>query len=113
MTIRRDATLRDAKSGLADPEHFISQAFGVMHRIAKDHGDVRLRLGVTGTGQFPNYRIEDANSGEAVAALNGANHEPWPEGEKFDGVGTWSESTMSKQEVEELLGEIRNFSRKR
>lgn len=112
MKLPSDATLRDLKSMLSDPDAFVSRAFGVLHRVAKDHGDVAMRLGITGTGQFPNYRIEEATSGRPIIALNGANHEPWPEGEKFDGTGTWSEATMSKAEVEGLLGEIRGFSRK-
>jgi hypothetical protein len=112
MSLSKSETLRTLKPRLADPETFVSRAFGVVHRYARSHGDVRLRLGITGTGQFPNYRIEDAESGEHLGAFNGANHEPWPEGENIQGVGTWSKATMSRGEVEELLGEVRNFTRK-
>ncbi len=111
MKLATDATLRDLLSRLADPDAFVSRTFGVMHKAAKTYGDVRMRLGITGTGQYPNYRIEDAD-GQPLMAINGANHEPWPEGETFDGAGTWSQASMTKQEVESLLGEIRNFARR-
>lgn len=53
-----------------------------------------------------------AIGGEPIMAFNGANHKSWPESETFAGAGTWSEATMSKHDVEKLLGKIRNFSRK-
>lgn len=112
MKLPKDATLRDLRPMLADPDAFVSRAYGVIHRAAKENGEVALRLGVMGTGQYPNYRIEHSESGEPITAYNGANHEPWPDGEKFDGAATWSDNTMTKSEVETLLGEIRNFTRK-
>lgn len=112
MGLPKDSTLRTVMPMLADPDAFVSRAFGVMHRQTREHGHVAMRLGITGTGQFPNYRIEDAATGRAIVAIDGANHEPWPEGERFDAIGTWSEATMSREDVEALLGEIRNFKRK-
>ncbi|MEG3153464.1 hypothetical protein [Sphingomonas sp. RB1R13] len=112
MGVPKDSTLRTVMPLLADRDAFVSRAFGVMHRQTRDHGHVAMRLGITGTGQFPNYRIEDAATGRAIVAIDGANHEPWPDGERFDATGTWSDSTMSKSDVESLLGEIRNFTRK-
>lgn len=79
MELPPDATLRDLKSMLADPDAFISRACGVIHRLRR-HGDVQMRLGVTGTGRFPNYRIEEAGSGKPIMAIDGANHEAWPDG---------------------------------
>jgi hypothetical protein len=110
MKIPKDATLREVRSMLDNPDVLVSRAFGVIHQLAKSHGEVRCRLGITGTGKFPNYRIE-APSGHPIMAINGTNHEPWPDGEAFDGATTWSEATMSKLEIEILLGEIRNFKR--
>jgi hypothetical protein len=112
MKLPADATLRSLKPLLSDPDAYVSRAFGVMHRISKDHGDIQMRLGVTGTGQFPNYRIEEASTGNPIVPIDGVTHQEWPDHEKFDGVGTWSTATMSKSEVETLLGEIRNFTRK-
>ena len=111
MKLSKGATLREIRPMLADPEHFVSKAFGVIHKASKTDSSVRLRLGITGTGQYPNYRLEDA-TGKPTVAIDGANHEPWPEGEKFDGSDTWSDATMTRHEVESLLGEIRNFERK-
>lgn len=115
MTLKlpADATLRDLKLSASERESFVRRAFGVIHQAAKDDPNVVLRLGVTGTGQAPNYRLEKGEAGTLIMAINGANHQPWNEGDKFDGSCTWSEATMSKADVEGLLGEIRNFSRKR
>lgn len=111
MKLSKNATLRDVRALLANPEDFVRKAFGVIRTAWKEDNGVTLRLGITGTGQFPNYRIE-SSGGIPILALDGANHQPWPDGEQFDGVGTWSSTTMSKNEVEELLGEIRNFPKK-
>jgi hypothetical protein len=78
--------------------------------VAKEQGEISLRLGVTGTGQIPNYRIENAE-GIPILAVDGATHEEWPEHIGFGGSSTWSQATMSRQEVEDLLGELRGFSR--
>lgn len=111
MNLPKNATLRDLLSTLDHPDAFISKAFGVINHATKEHGVVVMRLGITGTGKAPNYRIESAN-GEPIRAFNGANHEPWPDGESFTGRDTWSDETMSKADVEALLGEIRNFKRR-
>ncbi len=111
-TLPDDATLRDLLATLDNKDAFVSQVFGVAHHASKEHGDIVIRLGVTGTGKVPNYRIEDATSGMPIIAINGANHQPWPEGEEFSAPNNWSRATMTKAQIEELLGEIRNFKRK-
>jgi len=109
VSLPKNATLRDVVPSLDKPESFVRQVVGVMHEVAKEHGDIVMRLGVTGTGRSPNYRVESALSGEQIMALDGANHKRWPDGENFSGVGTWSTAVMTKDEVSKLLGEIREF----
>jgi len=111
VALAKNVTLRDIRSKLSNRESYVAAAFGVVHRAAREHGDIVMRLGVTGTGQAPNYRIE-TNSGEVLFAIDGSNHERWAAGERFDGADTWSQSVMTRTEVEELLGELRNFRRK-
>jgi hypothetical protein len=59
MKLARDTKLRDVLTTLTDPDRYVSQAFGVMHRATKEHGEVVMRLGITGTGKLPNYRLEE------------------------------------------------------
>lgn len=105
--LAQDATLRDVLPSLPNPESFVRQVVGVMHEAAKEHGEIVVRLGITGTGKAPNYRIEDANSGAPLIALDGANHQRWPDGENFSAATNWSSAAMTKDEVAKLLGELR------
>ena len=110
-SLPKDATLRSILPRLSDADDFVCQAYGVLHSAAKEHGDVVMRLGVTGTGKLPNYRV-DSTSGQPLTAIDGNFHGPWPDGVDFTAPTNWSSATMSKREVEELLGEIRRFKRK-
>ena len=109
--IPKNATLRDLLSGLSDKDAFVSGVFGVAHRAAKERGEINVRMGVTGTGKFPNYRVEDA-AGLPMYAINGANHERWPEGEEFSAPENWSTETMTNEEVKDLLAEVRNWQKR-
>lgn len=103
----RDATIRDVLASLSNPESFVRQVVGVMHEAAREHGEIVVRLGITGTGKAPNYRVESATSGVPLIALDGANHQRWPDGENFSAANNWSSAAMTKDEVAKLLGEIR------
>ncbi len=96
---------------LPKAESFVRKVLGVMLQHKRAHGSVMMRLGITGTGQAPNYRIE-TEAGEPIVAIDGANHEPWPEGASFEGSENWSTATMSEQDIKELIGEIRPFAPK-
>jgi hypothetical protein len=105
-TLPPDVTLRDLGSTLADPRQFVASVRAVMRRYAKTHGTVVVRLGITGKGQLPNYRIEHAGSGTPICAIDGNSHREWPEGADFRAPGNWSTATMTYDEVEELLRAI-------
>ena len=49
----KDATLHDVLPSLEKPESFVRQVVGVLHEATKEHGNVVMRLGVTGTGAKP------------------------------------------------------------
>ena len=104
-----DGTLPDVLASVDKPESFVRQMLGVMQNVAKEHGPVVVRLGITGTGRAPNYRLESADSREPIMAIDGANHKPWAQGENFAGASNWSTAVMSRDEVASLLGEIRGY----
>lgn len=103
-----DATLQDLRSTPAETVAFARKVLGVMHTARRDHGTVVMRMGVTGTGQQPNYRLEDA-SGSPLLAIDGANHQPWPEGARFEGPENWSKATMSYEAVENVIASITGY----
>ena len=108
-TLAPDSTLRDLKTTMDGPENFVRQVVGSMMRIGKQVGEpVVVRLGVTGKGRAPNYRIETVAEQRLVAAIDGANHSAWPEDVRFDATSTWSTATMTLPEGQMLLGDIRS-----
>jgi hypothetical protein len=109
INLPKDATLRDLAAKLTDADTYVSKAYGVMHAASKERGAIVMRIGVTGTGKIPNYRLEDATTSVPFRAYDGGTHEPWPPHEDFSSPANWSTATMSKEEVATLLGEIRNF----
>ena len=109
VSLSKNATLRHIITLLDKPETFVRQVVGVMHQAAKECGEVVMRLGITGTGQAPNYRIEHAEDGSPIVAINGANHKAWADGENFSAAPNWSTAVMTKEEVANLLGEIREY----
>lgn len=107
MALSKDVTLRDLSATLIDQETFVAKALHVLRRELKNHPDVCLRLGVTGGGKAPNYRIETDD--KILFPIDGANHERWEEGYGFEEPDNWSQRTMSFLEVEQLLREIRHL----
>ena len=98
-----DATLRELTVTLKDREEFVRAGLSVMLAQPRRE-EIVLRLGVTGTGQLPNYRLE--RDGAPFLALNGNGHRPWPAHEKFDGADTWSTAVMTLREVQELRRDL-------
>ncbi|MGR4867072.1 hypothetical protein [Caulobacter sp. LARHSG274] len=108
MTLPKDVTLRDLRTTLIDQKTFVAKALHVLRRELKNRPDVCLRLGITGGGKAPNYRVETGD--EILFPIDGANHERWEEGFGFNEPGNWSQRTMSFLEVEQLLREIRQLA---
>ncbi len=103
-----NATLNDLRSSPLEKVSFARKALGVMSKARSSHGVVVLRMGVTGTGQQPNYRLEDA-SGNPLLAIDGGNHKPWPEGANFGEPGNWSSVTMTYEDVAGVIASITGY----
>ena len=110
LQLPRNATFENLKATRSESERFLRNVIGVMRRAQKEHGPVITRMGVTGTGQAPNYRLE-LPGGKALLAINGANHERWPEGEPFDGPDNWSSACMALEDVEDILASLTGYKR--
>lgn len=107
MVLPKDVTLRDLHATLIDQEMFVAKALHVLRGELKNHPDVRLRLGITGSGRMPNYRVETGN--EVLFPIDGSTHKRWEDGYRFSEPNNWSEKTTSFQELEGLLREIRDL----
>jgi hypothetical protein len=128
MPIPDDATIRDVLRLLTDPEEYVRGVLGNMHECRSHYGTASVKIGVTGAGHAPHYRIEYPVDGTTkfFAAYNGRNHEQredWGELTLDALLGrasmpdhplfreSWSTRVMQLEEVIALLGEIRGVRR--
>lgn len=112
-----DATITSIARLLGNPEEYVRQTFGHLHRIRREaKANARLRIGRTGTGDMPNYRIEilaeDATVVGDPQTFRGDNHQPLFEDNSDLDEPRWSTATSTYAEVQALLGEIRAIRKK-
>ena len=103
-----DATFDDLRGSPNQAERFLRNVLEVMRKAQKTQSEVRARMGTRGTGQAPNYRLEDPN-GRPFLAIDGANHQPWPEGESFERSENWSSVNASYEDVEKMLRSMTGY----
>lgn len=100
-SIPRNSTIATVWSSLSARERYVSEVLGKMHLMRKLGEDLVVRIGITGTGKQPNYRIEDRREELASIAYDGATHKPFPDEEQLGATTTWSASEMRYMEVVE------------
>ena len=118
-----DATIADITTKLDNPTEYVRGVFGNMVDCNKEHGTALVRIGTTGRGIVPHYRVEPEFTLESFGdedlwtthfvAFHGRNHKrlDWGFGELRG--EHWSGGKMSYEEVQNLLGALRNFKRKK
>lgn len=136
----RDLTRRTT---LTHPESYVRRVLGNMHTCRKEHGSALVRIGVTGEGRQPHYWISperpDRDEGSAIDIedidrfLDLARSQEWANNQShfflvYDGRNHeriedwgfwevrpehWSRRQLTLEEVAALLGEIRQFRRRR
>jgi hypothetical protein len=104
---------------LSDPIEYVSGVISNFVSYGYDRETSAIRIGVTGVGVFPNYKIEEPSVPVTVAVLShqfkmtpahtfsGRNHREMMElddHERHD--ENWSTNTMSFAELEELLSNL-------
>src|SRR5271166_1905243 len=109
-----DATIADVLATLARPEGYVRRMLENMYECKREHGNATARIGITGGGVAPNYRIEFAPKGGIVGVFDGRSHKriQWiDEIAQEDGVpvkeGHWSNRSMTIDEVSTFVGQIR------
>jgi hypothetical protein len=125
--ISRDAIVQDILTTLKDPEEYLRGALGRLYECCRERGNAVLRIGITGLGKVPHYRVDVPNGrkfsligeGEPAfdywRAFHGSNHKLLvTEGEEPEILRNehWSTRVSTCAEVRELLGQHRGFKRK-
>ena len=141
-----DVTIRDIINTLRGPDEYLRRVIGNMTEVQSDlrsrqiitpQSTVFVRIGTTGEGKAPNYRIEpnpedwlhlalavdfahrpDSDAQEALeahyVAFRGVGHKragDWKRGELKE--ENWSSGRMTWDEVRELRGCLRGYKRRR
>jgi hypothetical protein len=112
-----DAKISDIIAKLDSPIEYVRRVLGNMGSCRKKHGTAFVRIGTTGRGVVPHYRVgpefslEVFNDNDVLAAqfvaFLGRSHKqlPWGFGE-LNG-DNWSLGRMNYDEVQILLGSLR------
>jgi hypothetical protein len=110
-----DATIRSEMHKLGNRKGYIRGVFGRVHECKTIHGNATVRIGVEGKGLMPYYRVLFVNSDDGAEVIFGAFYGDSHAEFKTDEAPNkrWSSASMTYDEVEQLLGEIRNFKRKK
>ena len=103
--IASNATIADVKSTLSKPEDYVCRVLSKLLQMQKVHGAVIVRIGVTGKGKMPHFRIDNA-AGDPIQAFDYLG-EPFPDYNPAE-TDDWSTQPMTLEEVEKVLGEIRS-----
>jgi hypothetical protein len=112
------ATVADIVPTLGKPVPYVRGILQNMHECKLEKGSARVRIGTTGRGIVPHYRVE-LDHGKILedrdaffVAYHGTNHKilEWGlEGLRFR---HWSSRAMSYDQVQQLLPSLRNVKPK-
>jgi hypothetical protein len=107
--IEPEATIASIQHLLADQEKFVRTVLGSMAKCRREHGNAFVRIGITGEGKVPYYKLI-WDDGVGVEQLYGSFGGSVMDEKYKVHVDTWSTTRMSYKEVETLLGSIRGYS---
>jgi hypothetical protein len=130
--ISNDAIISDILPTLDNAKDYVRRVLGNMAEYQKTHGSAFVRVGTTGRGIAPHYRVQkeyagprpDPTAGEMVelevmsgsadpsvyyTAFHGRSHKQLEWGSKELQREHWSTRAMSYDDVATLLGNLRGF----
>jgi hypothetical protein len=129
MMLAKDVTVEQVLQTLLHPERYLVGMLGNMMLAKREYGDACVRIGITGAGKAPHYRVEPGESymdatlatitdddkkdddlARYFVAYLGQGHKRLPWGkEQLLGSDNWSTSRTTISEVQVILGRLRGF----
>ena len=112
VKLERDATIETVISTLRKPEDYVCGVLEKLHACRKDYGTAAVRIGITGRGVAPYYRIvhgAQAGSPDRDDQIYGAfydNHRPLEAQTSSEMNGHWSSRFMTLEDVQDLRGRL-------
>ena len=110
QVLKKDAIIRDVLGTLLHPDEYVRIVPGHLSACRKAHGNARVQIGITGKGMIPSHKIqyiEESGKEQLFGAFD--------QDRRFTDVdiqkSTWSQTAMTFDEVQALLGEMRGFKK--
>ncbi|RAZ88505.1 hypothetical protein DPM33_23560 [Mesorhizobium hawassense] len=118
VRLPEDATVLYVVRTLDNPRVYVEGLFNKMHDYKRLHGSAFVRIGITGGGRIPHYRLEPTNSttgflaefGNGIGdlarhfeAYHGQTHKQLDWGMSRLKGENWSRVYMSYEQIRELL----------
>lgn len=127
MTKKLDSksSIRDVLATLDNPVEYLRGIVGnmVAYKRERNLDDAAVRIGATGRGLAPHYRVEPTTSmvdafldgdielNAYKIAFHGRSHKPWHRHELK--AVSWSDTATPLAEVQQLLGELREAKKQK
>ena len=101
--LKADETIATVWNYLTHKRPYGTGVFQKLRQCEKVYGNASVRIGVTGTGQKPYYRVFYTDEGGTRKIFNSFydNHEPLEDG--FAITQNWSTASMTTAELETFL----------
>jgi hypothetical protein len=106
--VAADATIRDVVGRLNKPAEYLRRVLEHMYECKREFETAFVRIGVTGNGRAPNYRIEyskDSSGHWTYAVYNGLSHQ------QIDDLGDLGEFLLAPLEEIEIKRPDRSLQR--
>jgi len=107
--MEKDATLAEVAATIKNADHYIANIRHLMIQSQKAHGLLAVRVGITGQGLHPSFRLETSD-GTFIESYDGQTFRPF--GDLKTHLENWSSNRSTLDEVTKLLKKMRNIRSK-
>lgn len=124
--INNIAKISDIVDKLSKPEDYVRRVYGNMLAYKNENGAAFVRIGITGKGRAPHYRLQHSRTVVFLLppddwdekrkveewklyyrAFNGTSHEMMNWSDEQLSENNWSGEEMSLEDIKALLGRLR------
>jgi hypothetical protein len=114
-----DSVISEVVNSMDRPIQYVWGVLRNMNRHGEGNGELHVRIGITGRGRAPKYRIERwrgglyplRREGEILGVFDGRSHRSIEETNNAANQRNWSTSSATKSEVEVLLKRLQSPKR--